>query len=420
MKKSLIMSWIVFCCLLLIAQTATAAMNVRIAVDRLNVRTGPGFTFSVQEKVAKGKQYAVVQTRGKWLQIRLAANRTGWVHGNYVDIQKEKPETRKQLQQSVVCQADGLRIRKGPGATFAIIGYVNRNEKGTATSIQGDWMYVRWEGKEGWVHRSYVTNIEQNSEQKTYVQMLYDYTNIRAAASTQAPVIAKAKRGDRFAVIRKEGQWYVIQVNSETIGYVAEWVVQLNEQPMEQLPPSQPQTTLGKTVVIDAGHGGKDYGATGVNGTIEKMLTLQTALLLSEKLKQRGVNVILTRADDRFLSLSERVQVAARNKADAFVSIHYDSALNRTANGLTIYYYKQMDRSLADALFEPLSRLTGIQQRGVRVGNYHVLRENSRPSVLLELGYLSHPNEELFVASSTYQQAATEAICNGLLRYFEK
>ncbi|MBA2878842.1 N-acetylmuramoyl-L-alanine amidase [Anoxybacillus kamchatkensis] len=427
MKKSLIASLFMFCCLLLIVQTASAAMNVRIVVDRLNVRTGPGLTFTVQEKVAKGKQYAVVQKRGEWLQIRLASNRTGWVHGKYVQIKNEANETKKQIQQLVVCQVDGLRIRKGPGTTFSVIGYVNRNEKGTATIAQGEWVYVRWDGKEGWVHRSYVANVEQNeqnneqnnqqnNEQHTYVQMLYDNTNIRSAPSTQSPVITKAKQGDQFSVIRKEGQWYVIQVDAQTIGYVAEWVVQVSNQPS----PSQPQSLVGKTIVIDAGHGGKDYGTTGVNGTIEKMLTLQTALLLSEKLKQTGANVILTREDDRFLSLSERVQIAGKNKADAFVSIHYDSALNRTASGLTVYYYKQIDRSLADALFDSLSRLTGIQQRGVRLGNYHVLRENSRPSVLLELGYLSNPNEEMFVVSPTYQQAVTEAICNGLVRYFGK
>ena len=415
MKKSLMASLFVFCCLLLIVQTATAAMNVRIAVNQLNVRTGPGFAFAVQEKVAKGKQYAVAQKRGGWLQIRLASNRTGWVYSKYVQVQNEPNETKKQIQQSVVCQVDGLRLRKGSGTTYAVIGYVNRNEKGTATIAQGDWIYVRWEGKEGWVHRSYIANAEQ-SEKNTYVQTLYDNTNIRSAPSIQSSVIAKAKRGDQFAVIRKEGQWYVIQVDAQTVGYVAKWVVQVSKQSS----PSRPQTVGGKTIVIDAGHGGKDHGTTGVNGTMEKMLTLQTALLLSEKLKQVGANVILTRADDRFLSLSERVNIAGRNKADAFISIHYDSALNRTASGLTVYYYKEIDRSLADALVEPLSQLTGIQQRGVRVGNYHVLRENSRPSVLLELGYLSNPNEEAFVVSQTYQQSVTEAICNGLLRYLGK
>ncbi|GIW50065.1 MAG: hypothetical protein KatS3mg080_0676 [Anoxybacillus sp.] len=90
MKKTFIASLFICCCLLLIVQTASAAMNVRIVVDRLNVRTGPGLTFTVQEKVAKGKQYPVVQKRGEWLQIRLASNRTGWVHGQYVQIQKEQ------------------------------------------------------------------------------------------------------------------------------------------------------------------------------------------------------------------------------------------------------------------------------------------------------------------------------------------
>lgn len=99
MKKSLMASLFVFCCLLLIVQTATAAMNVRIVVDRLNVRTGPGLTFPMQGKVAKGKQYAVVQKRGEWLQIRLASNRTGWVYGKYVQMQNEQMEKKKQIQQ---------------------------------------------------------------------------------------------------------------------------------------------------------------------------------------------------------------------------------------------------------------------------------------------------------------------------------
>ncbi|MCX8045720.1 MAG: SH3 domain-containing protein, partial [Anoxybacillus gonensis] len=120
MKKSLVASLFVFCCWLLIVQSATAAMNVRIAVNQLNVRTGPGFTFAVQEKVAKGKQYTVVQKRGEWLQIRLASNRTGWVHGKYVQTQSQSIEIKKQIQQPVACQVDGLRIRKGPGTTHAL------------------------------------------------------------------------------------------------------------------------------------------------------------------------------------------------------------------------------------------------------------------------------------------------------------
>ncbi len=188
---------------------------------------------------------------------------------------KYKMKRMKRKTNTTTCRLSSRRFAnsKRSGDDFSVIGYVNRNEKGMATIAQGEWVYVRWDGKEGWVHRSYVANVEQNeqnnqqnNEQHTYVQMLYDNTNIRSAPSTQSPVVAKAKRGDQFSVIRKEGQWYVIQVDAQTIGYVAEWVVQVSNQPS----PSQPQSLVGKTIVIDAGHGGKDYGTTGVNGTIEK------------------------------------------------------------------------------------------------------------------------------------------------------
>ncbi|GMB07509.1 N-acetylmuramoyl-L-alanine amidase [Thermolongibacillus altinsuensis] len=393
-------------CFSIVAPSVAAERSIVIVtVERLNVRSGPALTFPIQTKITKGERYVVLDKKGKWFQIQLSNNQSGWVSADYVNIEK--------AGNTVVCEANQLRLRQGPGLNFSIIGYIVRGEKGIALQQKGEWVKVQWNGKEGWVHRAYISFVDKLAENR-YVHVLYDKTNIRAAASTEAPIIMKAKRNDTFPIVRKEGQWYVIQVNERTTGYIAEWVVKTSDQQIEE------QTIHGKTIVIDAGHGGKDYGTTGAQGTREKALTLATAKLLQTKLQALGANVILTREDDTFRSLSERVMLAHQTKADAFISIHYDSSLSRSANGLTVYYYKEKDRLLAQSLSSQLSRLSYINHRGIRFGDYHVLRENNRRSVLLELGYLSNPTEEQIITSANYQQEVTEAICRGLVDYFEK
>jgi N-acetylmuramoyl-L-alanine amidase len=393
-------------CFFIATSTVAAERSVAIvSVERLNVRSGPALTFPIQAKITKGERYTILDKKGNWFQIQLSNNQSGWVSADYVQIDK--------AEKTVVCEANRLRLREGPGLNFSIIGYINRGEKGVALQQQGEWVKVQWNGKEGWVHRAYISFVDKLAENR-YVHVLYNNTNIRAAASTEAPIVMKAKRNDTFPIVRKEGQWYVIQVNERTAGYIAEWVVTTSEQRIGE------QTIRGKTIVIDAGHGGKDDGTKGAKGTKEKALTMTTAKLLQTKLQALGANVMLTREDDTFRSLSERVKLAHRAQADAFISIHYDSSLNRSANGLTIYYYKEKDRMLAQSLSSQLSHLSSVSNRGIRFGDYHVLRENKQRSVLLELGYLSNPTEEQIIASTNYQQEVTEAICRGLVDYFEQ
>ncbi|WHY77282.1 N-acetylmuramoyl-L-alanine amidase [Neobacillus sp. WH10] len=175
----------------------------------------------------------------------------------------------------------------------------------------------------------------------------------------------------------------------------------------------------GKTIVIDAGHGGIDIGASGQNGTNEKDVTLTMAKNIKNELEKRtDANVILTRNDDVNISLADRVKVADEQKADLFVSIHFDAFLTIDVEGITTYYKKKSDEPLA-ALIQDHIFKNGLdaRDRGVSLGDYYVLRENSSPAILLELGFISNSSDEARMISEEFQSNTTNSIVDGIIDY---
>lgn len=173
-------------------------------------------------------------------------------------------------------------------------------------------------------------------------------------------------------------------------------------------------------IVLDAGHGGKDEGATGYSGVLEKDINLLTAKLLSNKLEKYGAKVFLTRKDDIFLPLSKRIKFTTKKDADLFISIHYNSSPSSTPKGITTFYYEnQMDKLMATKIHNHILSAVNITDRGVLFGDYHVLRENSVPSVLLELGFISNKEEEQHISSSSFQNKISTAITEAIIDFVQ-
>lgn len=129
---------------------------------------------------------------------------------------------------------------------------------------------------------------------------------------------------------------------------------------------------------------------------------------------------MLTRSGDEYVPLSARVAAARLYQADAFISLHYDSAADPDASGITIYYYDRFaDYELAQSFQGLFRQLSALPFRGIAFGDYYVLRENEKPSVLLELGYLSNRSDAAVVATNGYQEAVTTAIVNAMRHYFQ-
>lgn len=154
-----------------------------------------------------------------------------------------------------------------------------------------------------------------------------------------------------------------------------------------------------KLIVIDPGHGGIDSGAIAVNDVLEKTIVLNVAkevLRLNRDLYQDTLDIYLTRYSDTLISLGQRTKLAKVLRADFFVSIHCNNASRREAQGIEVYFDGANKRSkqLAGLFAFGLGDKLGFKNRGVKYGNFQVLRETTdMPSVLLELGFLSNTEE---------------------------
>jgi len=171
----------------------------------------------------------------------------------------------------------------------------------------------------------------------------------------------------------------------------------------------------GYTIVLDPGHGGKDGGAVGVNGTIEKDITYLTAEHIKQELQKHDAIVQFTRMGDIFVELEDRVQI---EYADLFISIHYDGFEAEEVNGITTYYYHQKDERIARTIHQNImNEEMDARDRGVSHGDYYVLRENQVPAVLLELGYITNPQDEERINKNDFQQHVAQAVADGVIQY---
>jgi N-acetylmuramoyl-L-alanine amidase len=178
-------------------------------------------------------------------------------------------------------------------------------------------------------------------------------------------------------------------------------------------------------VVIDPGHGGADFGAR-VQYVAEKRLTLSTALLLRKCLDTLGYRVVLTRSRDVFIPLQQRVLLANKIKAAAFISIHFNSAPGYPqANGIEVYYYKlggdkgrvMGSFQLADFVLKEVSEQTKALSRGVKHGNFCVIRETLIPAILVEGGFLTNSGERGLLRDKHYLEKIAKGVALGVDKY---
>ncbi|MCK7607579.1 N-acetylmuramoyl-L-alanine amidase [Geobacillus stearothermophilus] len=409
-----------------------------VTADRVNVRQGPGVPYRPVASVHRGDVYRLVDVKDGWLKIEWEKNRTGWLAARYVALAKE----------TAVVQEDRLRLRQEPSRDGRIIGHLAQGETVLVIGEEGGWKQVVTEDAIGWVAASYLAPAEARSISQQTGTVAADSLNVRAEPSLHAPRIGRLVRGEEVDIVEKKPGWYKIASSTGLDGWVSSAYVQVKDGQANEKEAEVPQSAdrsllsaiapsdsrlyvdswtrgpvqalAGKTIVLDPGHGGKDGGAQSVAGVKEKELTLGTARLLKNKLQSYGARVVLTRSGDEYVPLSARVAAARLYQADAFISLHYDSAADPDASGITIYYYDRFaDYELAQSFQGLFRQLSALPFRGIAFGDYYVLRENEKPSVLLELGYLSNRSDAAVVATNGYQEAVTTAIVNAMRHYFQ-
>ncbi|KWX82346.1 hypothetical protein AMQ83_32775 [Paenibacillus riograndensis] len=361
---------------------AAGAYTAKVYASSLNVRSEPAASASVTGTLKSGALVTVTDEQHGWLKVR-AGSVSGWVAGYYLKRTggtagpasgnaagaasvKTSSRSSGSAGGTVQVTASSLRIRGGPGTGYKVLGSLKEGDSVTVLLRQGDWARIRTTGGEvGWVAGQYIAGGASSTG---------NTGNTGSTGSTW-----NSGSSNRSGSIR------------------------------------------GKLIGIDPGHGGSDPGMLGTSyDTMEKDLTLQTAFYVRDYLRAKGARVELTRTrGNQKPSLSRRVQIGQQLRADAFVSIHYNSSPKKVSGTLTFFYSENNDLRLARSIENRLRQGIGLKSNGLSFGDYHILRENSLPATLVELGFLSNRSDESIVRTASYQKKAAKAIADGLADYFD-
>ncbi len=439
-KKTYLLFVFFFILLTMGAVVALANENaVIVETDVLNVRYGPGLSHDVLTQVKEKERLFVLEEENKWYKVRLNNDKIGWVASwlvgaaDFVEGEKE----------FVRVNATSVNIRKSSNSEAEIIGLVYKDTELQVLYKDGPWYQILYMGQVAWIHGDYTEKIELptqeeintvddvvNTNSQSIVKMQEIQTNIRNLPSIEGEIIFTADAGESFDYIETVNDWHHIQITEGQTGYVASWISSIEEiaEANETLPQEVSEARQARavsslaeaTVVIDAGHGGKDPGAISDTTNIyEKEVTLSTALLLRNRLRDAGANVILTRDNDTFIELNQRVEISHAHGADAFISLHYDATDTiNSMSGTTTYYSSDSDLELANTINRYLTENGPLPNNGVRLSNYRVLQANKQPAVLLELGYMNNSTDIQYIDTQAYQSSVVEAIYQGLREYY--
>ena len=201
-------------------------------------------------------------------------------------------------------------------------------------------------------------------------------------------------------------------------------------------------------IVIDPGHGGRDYGAISPRGTVEKRLVLDIARMVRDELKKEGLEVVMTRNSDVFIPLAQRAHIANKKDADFFVSIHANASESRSLRGFEIYYLSEATDDLALALqraensslktivwdlketenrresihiakfvTDSVLQFSEVSDHRIRSAQFYVLKWTECPAVLVETGYLTNSEDEHRLNNPSYRRQLASGIVRGLLDY---
>jgi N-acetylmuramoyl-L-alanine amidase len=169
------------------------------------------------------------------------------------------------------------------------------------------------------------------------------------------------------------------------------------------------------TVVVDAGHGGKDSGAYRRYGPPEKTIALDVAQRLNHKLRESQLKTVMTRSSDVFIELNDRVAIENAQKNAIFVSIHFNDSRRRGIRGFETYYHSGASSDLANSIQQKLATIPHSASRGVHTANFRVLRLATCPAVLVECGFLSNRNDGNKSRDWEYRELLADRIAEAIV-----
>ena len=411
-------------------QTSTTVLN-KIVQFAVNTSDTPLKVYHTMD--AKGIPIGEI-TKNQYL-LALQKLDNGWIQVQY-DEQVAYIEDKNVLLTTMMkgYTSGGLKLRETQDENSKVLLTIPNGELFYLIEEVNDKnLKVRYLDKEGYVDSdstNYAIDLIQETlnkqaglpttidSNKMFVTKLKE-TPIYSTSNVTSELIGTVDKGTQFAYEDRDGDFYKIPIGNGKFGYIPYWLVTTNFSAIET-DETIPQGIKNAIIVIDPGHGGDDPGAVvNFSDKHEADHTLTTALLVKKELEAMGAKVFLTRTNDSSVSLSERADISNKNNADAFISIHFDSAEDSSLSGTTTYYFSEKSENLSQTVNKYLARNLPLKNQGSRFQNFMVLRDNARPSILLELGYLNNQGDNKVISSEEYQQNIAKSIANALKEYFQ-
>ena len=391
-----------------------------VGTTALNVREKPNAFSTVVTQVHKEDKVTITNQKNNWYKIQTADKTTGWVPEWLLFEGTSGPYTN--LSASI--SKRNTELKKTNSKDSKTIKTLQRNDHVDATLELNGWVRVYSEGTYGWIPSDSLI-IQKNRDNKySDNQKLHVATTsafLMSNDSTSSKQNGLLKYGTTLTYLSKtEKEWVKVKTKDGKTGYLHNWQVTSRNISSKDDKPGVPMPEF--TVMLDPGHGGDDPGAQTNDGrTFEKEITLNTALTVKKELESHGFNVLMTRDYDTFVSLTDIGKMSSSSQANAFISFHFDSSLEpNTASGTTTFYRHDNGKMLAQSINDSIASILPLDNRGFGNRDYQVLRENSKPAVLLELGYINSDHDASYLLNKKYHQKIADAVYDGLVHYIEE
>lgn len=386
--------------------------------DNLNVRSAPNDTAKVLGKLKNGTAVSVVKDHGDWVQIKYSVN-PAYVHKSFIEFLDADSNPVGLATHFVKINTTTLNVRNAPSASGTLMGQFKSNDVIEVHGEKNGWYLVLYNDLPAYINKSYTVKYEATkpvtpvTNSNLSAKVTVNSLNVRSQPNATSSIVGKLNTGDKVTVQSIDGYWAKIKFGSVT-GYAHKTYLKLLNNTGHIL--------KNRIIVIDAGHGGSDPGASR-NGAVEKNIVLDVSKRVEAKLKAAGANVLMTRKTDVFPSLQDRVDFARQNYAEVFVSVHVNAFSNSTAKGSEVFYNSQNanaveSKYLALDIQNKIVQYADMHYRRVADGNYHVIRNQDIPAVLVELGFLTHAPDFAKLTSSAYLDKYAQAIYDGLIEYY--
>lgn len=328
---------------------------------------------------------------------------------------------------------DNLNVRSSPSYDASIVASLKQGDKVAVFQEKYGWYQTYVNGQAAWVASQYLikTSDEQTSKKveaaTSNISVVGNGVRVRTGPGTDYKVHQVAENGERFTLIDTNGDWHKVKLPNDNTGWIASWLTDMPTtnkmdgfKAITKTVSSVSDKSLhGYNIVLDAGHGGRDPGSISLRNDKEKDLALKLTNRVADKLRSEGATVILTRSDDSYVSLNERVGISNNYWTHAFISLHFNAFISGDGHGISTHYYGGKDSNkLAQYMQESLINHTGLKNRGARQDNFFVLRETSSVAVLAELGFMTNSSDLQVITQDSYATNVANGISDGLKNYF--